>query len=114
MISCMTLKVDAEGIEHMFIRGRVNKEINESFICNLFRNELNEVEREIYDQAVSISSQDFKVEILNTESEIKIDRMTSNDVNDLKKEIDFATLDISDKKKLNDFLQLIHKYCVKK
>jgi hypothetical protein len=101
-----TTAIDTTGIENMQIAGDSDGQGN-FFFAVLYYDELTAAEKTTYDSAVNLFALDGNTEVINTMSDLDIDRMTSQPSNfEASEVVDFATLSATDQEKLRDFLAL--------
>ena len=107
MIKGISLSTNELNIENLTAFGQEVGGSGIFFETNIYYNELTQEQKDIYDAAINIANSNFYTDIINTEAEILINRVTSTPLIEGLDLIDFLTLSESDKDKFRAFLALL-------
>ena len=107
MIKGISLSTTEPNIEVLTAYGEAVSGSGIFFNTNIYYDTLTQPQKDIYDAAINIVNDNFYNEIINTESEISINRVTSTPLIEGLDVIDFLTLIEADKDKLRAFLALL-------
>lgn len=104
MIRSIASSTDLPNFEQLSVTGNATPELVVS--CVVVRADLSVEEQLTYDEAIAVFSPDIYTEIINTEAELSIDRITSEVLVEDTENVDFEALSEIDKEKLRALLGL--------